>query len=47
MLAPRAPNRAAPLAAVGGSAGAIPALIELLGALPPAFPGALLVVVHL
>jgi len=41
-LAPRAP-----LCAIGGSAGSIPALIELLAILPAALPAALLVVIHL
>lgn len=43
--APSAPPP--PLAAIGGSAGSFPALLELLGLLPAGFPGALLVVVHL
>ncbi|HET7460777.1 MAG TPA: chemotaxis protein CheB [Longimicrobium sp.] len=34
MPAPRAAPHSAPLAAIGGSAGAFPALLELLGALP-------------
>lgn len=36
-----------PLAAIGGSAGSFPVLVELLGLLPAGFPGALLVVVHI
>lgn len=46
MPAPSAPAPP-PLAAIGGSAGSFPVLLELLGLLPASFPGALLVVVHL
>jgi two-component system chemotaxis response regulator CheB len=44
---PPAARSAPPLVAVAASAGGIQALGELLYALPPTFPGALLVVVHL
>jgi two-component system chemotaxis response regulator CheB len=47
MPAPRAPARRTPLVAIGGSAGAFPALLQMLAALPASFPGAVLVVVHL
>jgi two-component system, chemotaxis family, protein-glutamate methylesterase/glutaminase len=47
MLSVRVREPRALLAAIGGSAGALPALLELLGLLPVGFPGALLVVIHL
>lgn len=42
-----APAPSPPLAAIGGSAGSFPVLREVLGLLPPSFPGALLVVMHI
>src|SRR4051812_37361570 len=35
-----------PVVAIGGSAGSVPPLTELIAALPPDFPGAVLVTIH-